>query len=61
MLVKADTSENIQLDFFDLLDEAPVEKVAIVAGGECCATPILIEESGCVTCKSCGWSKCHIA
>jgi ribonucleoside-diphosphate reductase alpha chain len=27
----------------------------------CCAKPYIVEESGCVTCKSCGWSKCHIA
>ena len=27
----------------------------------CCEDAFLIEESGCVTCKSCGWSKCHIA
>jgi len=28
---------------------------------ECCKSPILVEESGCTSCKSCGWSKCHIA
>tara|TARA_R110000824_G_scaffold26299_1_gene90546 strand:- start:1122 stop:3056 length:1935 start_codon:yes stop_codon:yes gene_type:complete len=27
----------------------------------CCDNAFLVEESGCVTCKSCGWSKCHIA
>ena len=27
----------------------------------CCDTPFIINESGCSTCKSCGWSKCHIA
>mgnify|MGYP003682031473 FL=1 len=27
----------------------------------CCDDPFIIEESGCSTCKSCGWSKCHIA
>jgi len=27
----------------------------------CCDNAFLIEESGCITCKSCGWSKCHIA
>jgi len=62
VLVKAEVSQNtdvetqLQLDFLDLVNE-PV----IVAGGECCATPHHVEESGCVTCKSCGWSKCHIA
>jgi len=66
VLVKSNISKNsnedtLQLDFFDLVDEASIEEVPVVAGGECCATPILVEESGCVTCKSCGWSKCHIA
>jgi ribonucleoside-diphosphate reductase alpha chain len=28
---------------------------------ECCSSPFIVEESGCSTCKSCGWSKCHIA
>ena len=32
-----------------------------VSEKNCCATPFIIEESGCSTCKSCGWSKCHIA
>ena len=27
----------------------------------CCNSPFIVEESGCSTCKSCGWSKCHIA
>jgi ribonucleoside-diphosphate reductase alpha chain len=27
----------------------------------CCDSPMLVEESGCTSCKSCGWSKCHIA
>lgn len=27
----------------------------------CCDNAFLVEESGCITCKSCGWSKCHIA
>jgi len=27
----------------------------------CCGSPFIVEESGCSTCKSCGWSKCHIA
>ncbi len=63
VLVKAETPQDtaverqLQLDFFDTLVEEPV----LVSGGECCSTPHHVEESGCVTCKSCGWSKCHIA
>ena len=63
VLVKAEAPQDtaverqLQLDFFDTLVEEPV----LVSGGECCSTPHHVEESGCVTCKSCGWSKCHIA
>ena len=63
VLVKAEVPQTttvgnqLQLDFFDTLVEEPV----LVSGGECCSTPHHVEESGCVTCKSCGWSKCHIA
>tara|TARA_Y100000310_G_scaffold295027_1_gene325983 strand:+ start:651 stop:2567 length:1917 start_codon:yes stop_codon:yes gene_type:complete len=49
-------NSNLQLDFFNVVEES-----AIVAGGECCDSPLHVGESGCVTCKSCGWSKCHIA
>tara|TARA_R100001244_G_scaffold62864_1_gene52341 strand:- start:23 stop:496 length:474 start_codon:yes stop_codon:yes gene_type:complete len=31
------------------------------SGENCCDDPFIIEESGCSTCKNCGWSKCHIA
>jgi len=27
----------------------------------CCDSPNVVEESGCETCKSCGWSLCHVA
>tara|TARA_R110000796_G_scaffold41982_4_gene104048 strand:- start:2257 stop:4191 length:1935 start_codon:yes stop_codon:yes gene_type:complete len=53
VLVKADSDSQPVLQGFeatyDELEEA------------CCDNAFLIEESGCVTCKSCGWSKCHIA
>ena len=41
--------ENKQLSLFDL---------AAVCG---CASPMIIQESGCETCKTCGWSACKIA
>ena len=28
---------------------------------ECCDSPSIIMESGCQTCKTCGWSACHVA
>jgi len=60
VLVKASqatTEDNqLQLDFMDFIQEPTT-----VSGGECCPTPYHVEEGGCVTCKSCGWSKCHIA
>jgi len=33
----------------------------VIAQEACCDSPILVEEGGCTTCHSCGWSKCHIA
>jgi ribonucleoside-diphosphate reductase alpha chain len=61
VLVKADNSvktanPTLQLDFLNV-----VEKPVVVASEECCDSPYHVEESGCVTCKSCGWSKCHVA
>jgi ribonucleoside-diphosphate reductase alpha chain len=45
-----------QLSFFDSM-EAPVKAME----SDCCDSPQVIMESGCKTCKSCGWSACHIA
>ena len=28
---------------------------------DCCETPQVVMESGCETCKACGWSMCHVA
>jgi len=33
----------------------------LIENDTCCATPFLVMESGCETCKSCGWSACLIA
>jgi len=48
------TSET-QLSFFDNV-EMPVEETY-----DCCDSPKVAMESGCETCKTCGWSACHIA
>ena len=64
VLVKSETTEKVeglQLDFLNLASAETYEAVPAIAGGECCEEPNHVEESGCVTCKSCGWSKCHIA
>ncbi len=44
------------------------EKEVLVKGTDkkeepivCCDSPNIVEESGCETCKSCGWSLCHVA
>jgi ribonucleoside-diphosphate reductase alpha chain len=39
-----------QLNFFQEIEEA-----------DCCVEPNIVMESGCKTCKTCGWSACHIA
>jgi ribonucleoside-diphosphate reductase alpha chain len=60
VLVKSNTSEDstdtLQLDFLNLVQD-PI----LVAGGECCEIPLLVKESGCVSCKSCGWAECLIS
>jgi ribonucleoside-diphosphate reductase alpha chain len=38
-----------------------LDNTMVLAKGSCCDSPILMEEGGCTTCHSCGWSKCHIA
>ena len=43
------------------------DKEVLVKGSQevvfkpCCESPIIIEEAGCQTCKSCGWSACLVA
>jgi ribonucleoside-diphosphate reductase alpha chain len=71
VLVKADTEKDKQLasqtleDYISQLEEeAIIATVAVPTGGAediCCSDPFLADEGGCVSCKNCGWSKCHIA
>ena len=44
-----------QLSFFD----AP--EIAVQEDYDCCESAKVVMESGCETCKTCGWSACHIA
>ena len=44
------------------------EKEVLVAGHAptsvltcTCDSPILVQESGCISCKSCGWSACEVS
>ena len=57
VLVKADSPKQSGLSGLEV-DYAALQ---IENNEPCCDNAYLIEESGCVTCKSCGWSKCHIA
>jgi ribonucleoside-diphosphate reductase alpha chain len=57
VLVKADSSKQNVLEGFEV-DYASLQ---IENNEPCCDNEYLVEEGGCVTCKSCGWSKCHIA
>ena len=55
VLVKAEAEQNVLAGFevdYDALQINPEP---------CCDDAFLVEESGCTTCKTCGWSKCHIA
>jgi len=49
VLVKTESAKQGVFDGFESVEES------------CCENSFLIEENGCVTCKICGWSKCHIA
>ena len=45
----------VQLSLFD-------ESESLLEGEfDCCPSAIVVMESGCETCKTCGWSACHIA
>ena len=57
VLVKADSPKQNVLEGF----EVDYESLEIVNNELCCENSYIIEEAGCMTCKSCGWSKCHIA
>ena len=52
-----DKSEQLQFDGFELEEQVLSESET----HDCCQTPNLVFESGCETCKSCGWSACKIA
>ena len=66
VLVKAESPEREvapeieTIDFLQNLSETPFLSKEHTLD-ECCGSPIIVEESGCSTCKNCGWSKCHIA
>jgi hypothetical protein len=49
-----DTPE-AQLSLFDDVEEA------LEGDFDCCESAVVVMESGCKTCKTCGWSACHIA
>jgi len=57
VLVKANPPKQSVLDGFDV-DYASLQ---IETNESCCNNSYLVQENGCVMCKSCGWSKCHIA
>jgi len=64
VLVKGnvDTSKQLELDGFDI-EESVLETVSsdVALENNCCSNPNIVFESGCETCKSCGWSACKIA
>ena len=42
-------------------DGEEIQYVPQLMEEKCCATPYVVMESGCETCKSCGWSACVVA
>jgi len=57
VLVRADSPKQSVLEGFGV----DYSSLRIENSEPCCDNAYLVEEGGCVTCKSCGWSKCHIA
>tara|TARA_Y100000034_G_scaffold117791_1_gene157698 strand:- start:747 stop:1424 length:678 start_codon:yes stop_codon:yes gene_type:complete len=53
--------ENNAAKLAPLYEESPDTLQWIELQENCCDDPFLVEESGCTSCKNCGWSKCHIA
>ena len=45
----------------DLVDMPFLTKEASVQTNTCCDSPFIVEEGGCSSCKTCGWSKCHVS
>ena len=48
----------MQLKFYEFLKYRKTKKEEVFM---CCDSPNIVEESGCETCKVCGWSLCHVA
>jgi len=68
VLIKAETPESGDVldiatyDYLGNLVNAPfLTKGESVQSDTCCGSPFIVEESGCSSCKACGWSKCHIS
>ena len=63
VLVKgnAEKSEQLQLDGFDIEENAINSVVNYDIKDECQGGCNIVFESGCETCKTCGWSACKIA
>jgi len=68
VLVKAEASEDentldiTTYDYLeDLVDMPFLTKEAPVEIDTCCDSPFIVEEGGCSSCKTCGWSKCHVS
>jgi len=63
VLVKGNTdkTEQLALDGFGIEEQAINEVTNFTPENSCCDSPNIVFESGCETCKSCGWSACKIA
>ena len=56
--VESSSVEDLQLEFAFDVNLTPIKTKSL---DQCCETPYIIKESGCETCKTCGWSACLIA
>jgi len=64
VLVKGNEGETAIVDNDQMplqMDVPFIKKSTMNEDSDCCETPQIIMESGCKTCKACGWSLCYVA
>lgn len=60
-VAKLPEGEQLHMSGFDIEEAFLAEASTPLEIGECCDSPNIVQESGCSTCKSCGWSACLVA
>ena len=53
--------EQLHMSGFDMEEAMLASASTPITVGDCCDNPTIVRESGCETCKTCGWSACLVA